>query len=132
MVAPPCVLGKGWLLVTGSALLKKIRDTHANPVKRRLVRTPEQWSSAREYILGEAGSVRLNERQTVELKRSDPKSKTTPKPVWEAEPRVPTLRKARRVAQPMAGSGSDKGWASPRYGDFSPIAVSKVANSEQS
>jgi putative transposase len=74
---------------------EKIRYMHGNPVKRGLVRTPEQWrwSSAREYILGEAGPVRLNERQRVELKWSDPKSKTTPEPVWEAEPECPPSEK---------------------------------------
>ena len=74
---------------------EKIRDMHGNPAKRGLVRTPEQWrwSSAREYILGEAGPVRLNERQTVELKWSDPKSKTTPEPVWESEPECPPSEK---------------------------------------
>ena len=74
---------------------EKIRYMHGNPVERGLVPTPEQWrwSSAREYILGEAGTVRLNERQTVELKWSDPKSKTTPEPVWEAEPECPPSEK---------------------------------------
>jgi hypothetical protein len=74
---------------------EKIRHMHGNPAKRGLVRTPEQWrwSSAREYILGEAGPARLNERQRVELKWSDPKSKTTPEPVWESEPECPPSEK---------------------------------------
>ena len=74
---------------------EKIRYMHGNPVKRGLVRTPEQWrwSSAREYILGEAGPVRLNERQRVELKWSDPQSKTTPESVWKAEPECPPSEK---------------------------------------
>ena len=74
---------------------EKIRYMHGNPAKRGLVRTPEQWrwSSAREYILGEAGPVRLNERHRVELKWSDPKSKTTPEPVWEPEPECPPSEK---------------------------------------
>ena len=74
---------------------EKIRYMHGNPVKRGLVLTPEQWrwSSAREYILGEAGPVRLNERQRVELKWSDPKSKTTPEPAWESEPECPPSEK---------------------------------------
>jgi putative transposase len=74
---------------------EKIRYMHGNPAKRGLVRTHEQWrwSSARAYILGEAGPVRLNERQRVELKWSDPKSKTTPEPVWESELECPPSEK---------------------------------------
>ena len=74
---------------------ENIRDMHGNPVRRGLVLSAEQWrwSSAREYILGEAGPVRLNERQTVELKWSDPQSKTPAAPVWEAEPKCPPSEK---------------------------------------
>ena len=96
---------------------EKIRYMHGNPAKRGLVRTPEQWrwSSAREYILGEAGPVRLNERQTVELKWSDPKSKTTPEPVWESEPECPPSEKRGGWGN-HDGPCDDKRWASPRNG----------------
>jgi hypothetical protein len=104
MVAPPLRSWQGWVTRhrfcapatrTLAKIEKKIRYMHGNPVKRGLVRTPEQWrwSSARAYILGEAGPVRLNERQRVELKWSDPQSKTTPEPVWEAEPECPPSEK---------------------------------------
>jgi putative transposase len=42
--------------------VQKLRYMHRNPVKRRLVESPEQWrwSSYRFYGLGEAGPVRVN------------------------------------------------------------------------
>ena len=42
--------------------IEKLRYLHRNPVKRRLVRSPEQWrwSSYRYYLLDEAGPVRVN------------------------------------------------------------------------
>jgi len=43
--------------------VEKLRYIHRNPVKRGLVKTPEQWrwSSYRFYLLNEAGPVRVNE-----------------------------------------------------------------------
>jgi len=42
--------------------VEKLRYMHRNPVKRRLVESPEQWrwSSYRFYLLGDAGAVRVN------------------------------------------------------------------------
>jgi putative transposase len=41
---------------------EKLRYMHGNPVKRRLVDSPEQWrwSSYRDYFLGDAGPVQVN------------------------------------------------------------------------
>ena len=43
--------------------VEKLRYMHRNPVKRRLVESPEQWrwSSYRFYLVEEVGSVRVNE-----------------------------------------------------------------------
>jgi REP element-mobilizing transposase RayT len=43
--------------------IEKLRYMHRNPVKRRLVESPEQWpwSSFRFYLYGEAGPVRIND-----------------------------------------------------------------------
>ena len=43
--------------------VEKLRYMHRNPVKRGLVKLPEQWrwSSYRFYLFGEAGAVRVNE-----------------------------------------------------------------------
>ena len=43
--------------------VEKLRYMHRNPVKRGLVRLPEEWrwSSYRFYFLDEAGPVRVNE-----------------------------------------------------------------------
>ncbi len=42
--------------------MEKLRYMHRNPVKRRLVDSPEQWrwSSYRHYLLDEVGPVRVN------------------------------------------------------------------------
>ncbi|HEV3510627.1 MAG TPA: hypothetical protein VGS05_02915, partial [Candidatus Sulfotelmatobacter sp.] len=42
--------------------VEKLRYMHRNPVKRGLVKSPEQWrwSSYRHYALQEAGPVRVN------------------------------------------------------------------------
>jgi putative transposase len=74
---------------------EKIRYMHYNPVQRGLVQVPERWrwSSARDYILGEAGPVLLNERQTVELKWKDPKLATDQGREWEAESECPPSEK---------------------------------------
>ncbi len=46
--------------------VEKLRYMHRNPVKRRLVESPEQWhwSSYRFYLLEEAGPVRVNQGWT--------------------------------------------------------------------
>lgn len=46
--------------------VEKLRYMHRNPVKRRLVESPEQWrwSSYRFYLMEEVGSVRVNEGWT--------------------------------------------------------------------
>jgi putative transposase len=46
--------------------IEKLRYMHRNPVKRGLVKSPEQWrwSSYRFYLLGEPGPVRVNEGWT--------------------------------------------------------------------
>jgi len=46
--------------------VEKLRYMHRNPVKRGLVKSPEQWrwSSYRFYLLEEAGLVRVNEGWT--------------------------------------------------------------------
>jgi len=43
--------------------IEKLRYLHRNPAKVGLVEAPEQWrwSSNRFYLLGETGSVRVNE-----------------------------------------------------------------------
>jgi putative transposase len=50
--------------------IEKLRYMHGNPVKRELVREPEQWrwSSYRHYAYGESGVVLVNERKKAELK----------------------------------------------------------------
>ena len=42
--------------------VEKLRYMHRNPLKRGLVKSPEQWrwSSYRFYLLGEAGPARVN------------------------------------------------------------------------
>jgi putative transposase len=46
--------------------VEKLRYMHRNPVKRKLVETPEQWrwSSYRFYLLQEVGAVRVNQGWT--------------------------------------------------------------------
>jgi hypothetical protein len=51
-------------------------------------------------------------RQTVELKWSDPKSKTTPEPVWRPSPSAHPPKSAEGGAT-MVGSCGDKRWARP-------------------
>jgi hypothetical protein len=47
---------------------------HRNPVKRGLAASPElwRWSSFRAYFLGEAGPVRVNERDALKMKIRPP------------------------------------------------------------
>jgi putative transposase len=54
--------------------VEKLRYMHRNPVKRGLVIQPEQWvwSSFRDYAFGEAGPVRINDYQVLELKIRPP------------------------------------------------------------
>jgi putative transposase len=49
---------------------EKLHYMHQNPVRRGLVREPEQWrwSSARDYLLEEAGPVLVNEKIRAEMK----------------------------------------------------------------
>jgi hypothetical protein len=46
--------------------VEKLRYMHRDPVKRRLVGSPEEWrwSGYRFYLLDEAGPVRVNEGWT--------------------------------------------------------------------
>jgi putative transposase len=55
--------------------IEKLRYMHRNPVKRGLVREPEQWrwSSYRHYAYGERGMVLVNEQKKAELKVRVPK-----------------------------------------------------------
>ena len=54
--------------------IEKLRYMHRNPVKRGLVLQPEQWawSSFRSYAFGEAGPVRINDCQLLDLKFRPP------------------------------------------------------------
>ena len=54
--------------------IEKLRYLHRNPVKRGLVASPElwRWSSFRTYFLGEAGPVRVNAREILEMKIRPP------------------------------------------------------------
>ena len=54
--------------------IEKLRYMHRNPVKRGLVIQPEQWawSSFRNYAFGEAGPVRINDSQVLEMKIRPP------------------------------------------------------------
>jgi putative transposase len=47
---------------TAKKRIEKLRYIHRNPVKRKLVESPEQWrwSSYRYYAFGEEGPVKLN------------------------------------------------------------------------
>jgi len=49
---------------------EKLHYIHQNPVRRRLVLEPEQWqwSSARDYLWGEPGTVFVNEPLRAEMK----------------------------------------------------------------
>jgi putative transposase len=51
---------------TARKRVEKLKYMHRNPLKRRLVESPEQWrwSSYRFYLLGEIGPVRVNEGWT--------------------------------------------------------------------
>ena len=50
--------------------IEKLRYIHRNPVKRRLVESPEQWrwSSFRWYLSGETGPVRINDTDILVMK----------------------------------------------------------------
>jgi len=50
--------------------IEKLRYMHRNPVKRGLVKEPEQWmwTSFRSYAHGESGQVRINDWQVLKLK----------------------------------------------------------------
>jgi len=50
--------------------VEKLRYMHRNPVKRGLVKEPDQWrwSSFRSYCYGEIGAVRINEWEVLKMK----------------------------------------------------------------
>ena len=50
--------------------IEKLRYMHRNPVKRGLVESPEQWrwSSFRWYLCGEAGPVRINDTDILQMR----------------------------------------------------------------
>jgi putative transposase len=54
--------------------IEKLRYMHRNPVQRGLVETPElwRWSSFRNYFLGEAGSVKVNDWEVLKMKIRPP------------------------------------------------------------
>jgi putative transposase len=47
---------------------------HQNPVKRGLATSPElwRWSSFRAYLLGETGTVRVNDWEVLKMKIRTP------------------------------------------------------------
>ena len=55
---------------TSRKRVEKLRYMHRNPVKRGLVKSPEQWrwSSYRHYAFGEPGAVRVNDWQVLKMK----------------------------------------------------------------
>src|SRR5881398_1685078 len=50
--------------------IEKLRYIHRNPVQRGLVESPEQWrwSSFRWYLCGEAGPVRINDTDILQMR----------------------------------------------------------------
>jgi putative transposase len=54
--------------------IEKLRYMHRNPVQRGLVASPElwRWSSYRNYFLGEAGPVKVNDWEVLKMKISPP------------------------------------------------------------
>jgi putative transposase len=54
--------------------IEKLRYMHQNPVKRGLVTSPElwRWSSFRAYLLGETGTVRVNDWEVLKMKIRPP------------------------------------------------------------
>ena len=48
--------------------MEKLRYMHNNPVKRGLVLQPEEWSSFRSYVYGEAGLVRINDCDVLKMR----------------------------------------------------------------
>jgi putative transposase len=50
--------------------VEKLRYIHRNPVRRGLVKSPEQWrwSSFRDYAYGERGPVRVNDGTVLKMK----------------------------------------------------------------
>jgi len=55
---------------TARKRVEKLRYMHHNPVKRGLVREPEQWpwSSYRSYAFGEPGAVKINQWGEIKIK----------------------------------------------------------------
>jgi putative transposase len=58
---------------TQRKMVEKLRYIHRNPVKRGLVKSPEdwRWSSYRHYAFGEPGPVRINEGFGIEGRKKD-------------------------------------------------------------
>jgi putative transposase len=59
-----------FVVFTEAKKVEKLRYMHRNPVKRGLVREPQEWawSSFRHYAYGEAGPVLVNEQLRAEMK----------------------------------------------------------------
>jgi putative transposase len=67
---------------SGRKQVEKLRYIHRNPVRRRLVETPEEcrWSSFRAYAYGETGQVRVNDWTGLKMKIREPVKFTSAKP----------------------------------------------------
>jgi REP element-mobilizing transposase RayT len=54
--------------------VEKLRYMHRNPVKRGLVTEPEQWiwSSFRDYLFGQTGTVRVNDTDIMKMRVGTP------------------------------------------------------------
>jgi len=54
--------------------VEKLRYMHRNPVKRGLVSEPQQWawSSFRDYLFGQTGTVRVNDTDIMTMRLSPP------------------------------------------------------------
>jgi putative transposase len=78
--------------------VEKLRYIHRNPVKRGLVRRPEDWtwSSFRHYLNGEAGPVEIESQWTARKREQDgivptvtlrPAENPRPGGAWTGHPR---------------------------------------------
>jgi putative transposase len=57
-------------VLTERKRIEKLRSIHRNPVPRGLVKEPDQWqwSSFRSYTFREAGPVKINDWQLLQMK----------------------------------------------------------------